>query len=531
MAKDMSVGTAVGKVRTTRPVMIWPMLPRGFTAGDTVRVFGTVHNLTDAPRAVRAHLSAKNGEVLSEPEAAVTVPARGNVPVYWTYRAGAAGWADLLMTAKSDGGDDASLKRLPVSPAAVEEVVTAAGTVGHGKLVVRLPEGFDPKTASVAVTVAPGIAADMADTLPYLVEYPYGCVEQTMSRFLPALLVAKMLEKSGVPLPGDLPAKLPKVVDAGVKRLLQLQQPDGGWGWQGTSGTHEMMTPYALLGLLEAERLGYPCPNKPALDAGVARLKQFLDALRPTWRVCGPHVNDTLYCLAVLARREPVPETWWPQIEAEVGGDRMSDYGHALALDLAVRAAKKPLADRLAAELHKRAVTADDGRASWRTAGFSRWADNTTEVTAAALQALVAHDPANPLVPKAVAYLQSAKQGNRWDSTKDTAVALYALCDYLAAVKADPAAGGDVTARLNDGPAATARLDGPKSVVLTLPAADLKPGGERRRGRRRAGRGTGPGGRPVHPRRDRRAGPGPRHRRPPNVQRPRQKRWGVDGTG
>mgnify|MGYP006142234719 CR=1 FL=1 len=28
------------------------------------------------------------------------------------------------------------------------------------------------------------LAADMADTLNYLVDYPYGCVEQTMSRVI-----------------------------------------------------------------------------------------------------------------------------------------------------------------------------------------------------------------------------------------------------------------------------------------------------------------------------------------------------------
>ena len=33
--------------RARGPIMIWPMLPRTFTEGDTVRVFGTVHNLTE----------------------------------------------------------------------------------------------------------------------------------------------------------------------------------------------------------------------------------------------------------------------------------------------------------------------------------------------------------------------------------------------------------------------------------------------------------------------------------------------------
>lgn len=37
----------------------------------------------------------------------------------------------------------------------------------------------------------------LLDALPYLVDYPYGCVEQTMSRFLPAIAVRKTLADSG----------------------------------------------------------------------------------------------------------------------------------------------------------------------------------------------------------------------------------------------------------------------------------------------------------------------------------------------
>ena len=59
---------------------------------------------------------------------------------------------------------------LPVVAAVVPERVTASGIVGKDELKVTLPDGFDPKTAQVSVTVAPTLAADLADTLPYLVE-------------------------------------------------------------------------------------------------------------------------------------------------------------------------------------------------------------------------------------------------------------------------------------------------------------------------------------------------------------------------
>jgi hypothetical protein len=392
------------------------------------------------------------------------VPANGNVPVYWTYRAGKPGLTDLLMSAKCDAGPDASLKKLPVVASTVPERVTASGIVGKDDLKLTMPEGFDAKTAQVSVTVAPTLAADLADTLPYLVDYPYGCVEQTMSRFLPALRVAAILKQSGISTIKQLEEKLPKVVEMGQKRLIELQQPDGGWAWQGNGQTHEMMTPYALFGLLAAEEAGYPCPNPGTIDRGMTRLAQYIHHMGTQWDniltkndkiTRHTEVNDALFCLWVAgmdtdrAKKVNIDMTvWFGRIEKTLGRDLMSDSGHAFSLELAVKHGKKELADRLAKELHSRAKKSGD-RVFWTKAGFSRWGDNTTEVTATVMKALVAHDSSDPLIPGVLAYFHSTKRGDRWDSTKDTACVLYALCDYLAAVRAGPAAAGIVKVSLN----------------------------------------------------------------------------------
>jgi hypothetical protein len=158
-----------------------------------------------------------------------------------------------------------------------------------------------------------------------------------------------------------------------------------------------------------------------------------------------------------------------------VGRAELSDTGHALALELAVKYDFKPLADKLAKELRKRAQKSGD-RVFWKTAGFSRWGDNTTEVTATVMKALVAYDPKDPLIPGVLSYFHSTKRGNRWDSTKDTAFVLYALCDYLAAVRAGPRAEGDVKVLLNGTEAGSAKLDSPASKTVKFAGTDLKAG-------------------------------------------------------
>ena len=281
----------------------------------------------------------------------------------------------------------------------------------------------------------------MSETLEYLVDYPHGCVEQTMSRFLPALKVAGILTKFQIKNPG-LEEKLPKCMDMGIKRLLELQQPDGGWGWNGNSQTHEMMTPYALYGLLEAEKAGYKIPNEQAIQRGLARLKQFIGNMGEG------QTADRIYCMYIYSNREKIEADWWQFIENQTGRGVLSDYAAAMALEMAANAGKKDLALKLASDLRTRAVRTG-GTARWSTARFSRWSDDPHEITAAVLKAFVAQDISDPLIPEILAHFAQTKRGNRWNSTKDTAMILYAMCDYLAKQDYDLRGAKTATLRLN----------------------------------------------------------------------------------
>jgi uncharacterized protein YfaS (alpha-2-macroglobulin family) len=459
VSPKMHVGQAKASFRTFKPIMVWPMLPRTFTEGDRVELFASVHNRTEEAQKIKVKLKVVNGEVLTPAEKEVAVPAKGNVPVYWTFRAGQPGFTQLLMTADCPAGNDASLKRLPVGRCAVEQVVTASGMVRDG-MTFEIPRGIDLKSASLEVGFAPSLAADMADTLNYLVDYPYGCVEQTMSRFLPAIKVAQVLKNFHVEDP-NLQKKLPGCVAGGIKRLLELQNPDGAWGWHANGQAHEMMTPYALYGLLQAEKAGYTIPAPQAVERGLARLRQFIDAMKE------PQTADRIYCMHVYAHRHDLEPAWWEFIAAQLAADKLSDYALALALETAVQKGKKELARDLATALRGKVKKVGSHR-FWETAGFSRWGDDRFEVTAAAMKALVAHDRSDPLIDGILGFFAATKRGDRWNSTKDTAMILYAMCDYLARERFDAKVKPRVTFAVNGGAAHEVALEKQtKKVVLS----------------------------------------------------------------
>src|SRR5947209_20006898 len=118
------------------------MVRRTFLEGARVELFASVHNRTAEPQTIKVRVKAENGEILTSEERVVEVPAKGSVPVYWTFQARLPGFTQLLMSVDCPAGSDASLKRLPVLPCRTEEVVTQSGRVKQAAA-FTLPDGID----------------------------------------------------------------------------------------------------------------------------------------------------------------------------------------------------------------------------------------------------------------------------------------------------------------------------------------------------------------------------------------------------
>ena len=118
-----------------------------------------------------------------------------------------------------------------------------------------MPEASNPAARSISVSLAPSLAGSVLGALDFLTDYPYGCTEQTLSSFLPNLLVTRALTELKL-APTERLSALDRQVSAGLQRLYDFQHEDGGWGWWKEDGNHPFMTAYALWGLDEARRAG-----------------------------------------------------------------------------------------------------------------------------------------------------------------------------------------------------------------------------------------------------------------------------------
>ena len=68
------------------------------------------------------------------------------------------------------------------------------------QFVFRIPAERKPDQSRLEVRYSPTLAGALVDALPYLADYPYGCTEQTLNRFLPTVITQKVLINLGLDL-------------------------------------------------------------------------------------------------------------------------------------------------------------------------------------------------------------------------------------------------------------------------------------------------------------------------------------------
>ncbi len=524
----VQVGAADGSVITNKKLLVRLESPRFFVERDQVTLSAIVRNDLATAKTVRVSLTTDpdvlavdkpltaltpqpplarqaeslrprtgEGEAEGKTVVSVTVPAASEKRVDWTANVVGSGEAHVQMTAETDEESDAVAQTFTALAYGVQKFTAQNGVLqsgqNSGQLTVTLPAERRAGTAALLVQINPSLAATTLDALPYLADYPYGCVEQTMSRFLPSVLVAKTLRDAGADLdtlhkraqamadreqagtsfgqskdttpdtdqtgytypsgtPGVMkapllaeglvdtdrwnnpvfdPATLQSMEDDGLARLLTMQRPDGGWGWWPDSAESDAyMSAYVVYGLATAKSAGLAVPDDV--------LSRGYDYLTRDIKDRDDEPDLAMWEAFALSQR-PGP---LPPATARVVGvlyaqrDKLSPYGQALLALTLHGAGQNAEAQTVCRNLQNTAtIDRENGTATWlpRDDYWWRWYNDNVETVAWVLKAYVAILPHSDLTPMLVKWLAQNKRGNAWHSTKETAMAVYALTDYIRA--------------------------------------------------------------------------------------------------
>ena len=425
MTDDGKAGAMITRVLVRKNLIVRLAAPRFFRQGDETVLRVIAHNYLESAKEVTFALDVTGVEVMSGQTQKVTIPAKGESYVDWRVRARTTGSAVLTAKALTNEESDALEMTLPVLPYGVKQRAAGAGVVfsgaGQNQWSYGYPAGADAGSRGITVTVSPSVAGTVFDALDYLTSYPWGCTEQTMSSFLPDLIVSQAVDKLHVKSSIDR-AVLNDMVNAGIERLMSFQHDDGGWGWWPDDPSRVFMTAYVVDGLGQA-RAGWKV-NDQARERGRAWLKKALDEhpdMVPDLRA---------YVVYALARTGGAPadameRTWKSRTT-------LSDEGLAL-LGLALDATGDARAKE-AAQLLESKAKANANEAHWDgnyDGMLAYWSDTSNETTAFALKLLVRQDRGSGLLPKAARWLAMHRDGGYWYTTKQTSMVIQGLTDYL----------------------------------------------------------------------------------------------------
>ena len=487
--KDSAFGRAQSEVVVAKDFFVRLETPRFLTGGDAGQIAALVHNETGQTQNATVKMEADGLDLGGDATQTLSL-APGQVgKVVWPVATDANGLgyqsrARLKLSAWS--GDrrftDAVETALPVRPRGREQVANFVGQVGPRGVSQKLSLDASaiPASSRVAVRITPSVSAALVGALPYLTGFPYGCTEQTMSRFLPDILVQRALRLNGAN-DAQLSKELPVMVRDGLTRLRRFQHNSGGWGWWENDADDAWMTAYVLYGLAQARAEGYAVNDEVLANGRRAALDLLATAPTRNWQRRNWENTRAFALYAVSIAAPTAPE------RAKVRRLRLQTptqtldaqaLGYLVLLDAELGLASQSW-DQLEGKLRREG----EQMLHWQGSGREAWADwDDVTATALGLQAMLKHNPNDPNVTAVVLWLMTHRRDDAWGNTRDTAWSLGALCDYLGAQPPERGSASPPTLKiaLNGRELQTLNLknaDG--EVALDIPWKELRASGNR----------------------------------------------------
>lgn len=492
----MGAGTRVGQgeaeVVTSKKLLVRLQAPRFFTQKDEVVLSANVHNYLKTKKSVQVSLEldgpclvpmgahkkqAKGGYALPK---TVEIAANGEARVDWRVKVAQPGKAIVRMKALSDEESDAMQMSFPAQVHGMLKTESFAGSIRPEKnsavLAFSVPQERKADASRLEVRYSPTLAGAMVDALPYMVSYPYGCTEQTLNRFLPTVITQNVLMRMNIKL-ADVKNKITnlnaqeigddvdrarqwkrwkhnpvfdesevrRMVKSGVDRLASMQVSDGGWGWFSGWGerSYPHTTAYVVHGLQIARQNDVAIPA-PLLDRGVQWLKGYqakqVRRLKNAPTKTHPYKTraDNLDAFTYMVLADAKTD------HAEMREFLYRDRNHLAVYSKAMfglalhKVGKIKQRDMLIQNVDQYLIQDNENDTAYLKLPQDNywwyWYGSEYEAHAYYLKLLSATDPKGTKAPRIVKYLiNNRKHGTYWKSTRDTAVCIEAMADFLKA--------------------------------------------------------------------------------------------------
>ncbi|MBN3039519.1 MAG: hypothetical protein JW867_00150 [Candidatus Omnitrophica bacterium] len=492
--QDVKEVTLDKEAVTKKELMVRADIPRFFREKDKGTITAVVHNEADKTIAGRLRIEVKeDGQLvndkidLKEAEKDFKIQPHSLQAFHWliSIPSGITGYK-VKVSAQSKDLYDSEERELPILPSRerlVESSLVSLSGTESKELKIELKKDPTRVNESMVLEVNPQLTLSLINTIPFLIEYPHECVEQTLNKFVPLSIVneiykkypyiqkavSKIPKRESVtpPWEKDDPRRLitlmetpwvwqsegrpvswpiidmldPEIVkvqkETTFEKLKSAQLSNGAFPWWPGGEADPYITLYVLAGFSEARRYGVEVP-KDIIDKALAYVnKEIPLLLKPEERYLSL-VSYAAYVVTSFDQDEfPQAKTGFKAAKAwvvflEENLHVLTPFGKAYLSYTYFKLGNKERAKEVLD------MALDGWRQDpiagvyWTPEKYSWvWYSDTVEKHAFFLRTLQELRPEDQKIEGMVQWLLFNRKGNVWKSTKASAAAVYALLDYL----------------------------------------------------------------------------------------------------
>ena len=422
--KDESFGSGESAMTVADPLVLSTALPRFLSPGDTVTVPVTITNTTKGSTSATATLHVSSPlSVLGDKQQSVSLNSNSEgQAIFQVVASPAVSTGKVKVEVQGLGEKFTDETEISVRPASPLQVVTGSGSFTGGNVQrINIPlNDFLPNSTDYQLVVSRSPALELGKQLRYLVSYPYGCTEQTVSTAFPQLYIGDLADQLRTNVVGKSAANWN--VQEAIRKIKLRQLYNGAVTlWDGEGTEDWWATIYAAHFLLEAQKAGFEV-DKNVLNGILSymnnRLKNKETILyyynRDQKKKIAPkEVAYSLYVLALAGKPNVSAMNYY-----KANGMLLSlDCKYLLSVAYAVAGDKAKFKELLPSSFA--------GEVSVAQTGGSYYSDIRDE--SIALNALLDADPSNTQIPVMAKHVADKLKQRYWYSTQECSFSFLAL--------------------------------------------------------------------------------------------------------
>lgn len=257
--KDGYFGASDDVVVVKKNIMLMATIPEFAYIEDRFKAGGIIYNYSDKDLEIEVQAAASNAMIENDMQK-INVPKGGNADIRFDIIATNRGEAKVTIFAKGGEYSDAVEKTFKVNvPMTTESAALFSSTTNNNTdLMLKIPNTAEAYSGAgdLEVYMSPSAFSELTGGINYLINYPYLCLEQQLSRVYPIITSKRLLVD--MKLTDIAEEELDKTVEDFLKTMPTYQSADGGFSyWTSKTWVSPWLTAYAAEAMIKAKKEGY----------------------------------------------------------------------------------------------------------------------------------------------------------------------------------------------------------------------------------------------------------------------------------